>query len=251
MTKREYVEYNIANVPEPGVYYNSHPSYNAESLANFSQSNLPNLKIILLGDTGVGKTCLTTRMIYDEFSPTYLATVGASFIKCDFSINGNKSTLQIWDLAGQEEYTNVSMHYCRAAEIALFCFDLTKPETLEDLRKWKEKLLDITVPSTLFLIGCKADLSQEVSEQAILKFAQENQMEYFKTSSSNGLNTRSLMERIGFYALLGADEKKKAIKNKPQVSVSENVSTTQSANQSVNLTEDNQSAAKKKKGCCK
>lgn len=239
MSLQQKIEYNITNVPPAGKYHVIHPEYNSESLSKI-QLTKAIAKVILLGDSNVGKTCLASSIVSGEFRENYQPTVGAQFIKCEMTFNNTKLLCQIWDLAGQEEYSTVSMHYCRGADIVLFCFSLDEKTSFQHLNKWKSKLLDATNNyAALFLVGCKSDLPTSISDEEIKTFCQSNEMEYFVTSSKNKSNTKELMRRVGFYAALHVQQKKESL-NKPKITIDSEVTPEGEA-----TTEKSQ-----KKGCC-
>ncbi|KAK8880857.1 hypothetical protein M9Y10_003555 [Tritrichomonas musculus] len=231
------IEYNISNIPQPGQYYVAHKEYDGNLLSQISLQKAV-AKIILMGDPNVGKTCLVAGIVSGEFRENYQPTVGVQFINCNMFINGTKLTCQIWDLAGQEAYSTVSLHYCRGADIVLFCFSLADKTSFQRINNWKAKLLDSTSNyAAFFLVGCKSDLPSVIRDEEIKAYCEENQMEYFKTSAKTKMNTKQLMERVGLYAAFHVHHKKESITT-PKISIDpqpdENVKTEKG----------------KKKGCC-
>lgn len=236
MSIHQKIEYNITDVPAAGKYHVIH-DYDSKKLSGISLSKAIS-KIILLGDSNVGKTCLVSSIVSGEFRENYQPTVGAQFIKCEMTFNNTKLLCQIWDLAGQEEYSSVSMHYCRGADIVLLCFSLDERTSFQHINKWKTKLLDATSDAAaLFLVGCKSDLPSSISEDEIKTYCQNNKMEYFSTSSKNKLNTKELMRRVGFYAAVQAIEKQESL-SPPKITID------------AVVTENTTEKEKKKKGCC-
>lgn len=238
MSIQQKIEYNITNVPQEGKYHVIH-EYNSQQLSSISLSKAI-AKIILLGDSNVGKTCLASSIVSGEFRENYQPTVGAQFIKCEMTFNNTKLVCQIWDLAGQEEFSTVSMHYCRGADIVLFCFSLDERTSFQHINKWKAKLLDATQNvAALFLVGCKSDLPTSISDDEIKAYCQQNKMEYFATSSKNKLNTKELMKRAGFYAAFHVKQKKDSMTT-PKITID------------LQPTVENETPTEKgkKKGCC-
>mmetsp|Transcript_37875 Transcript_37875/g.126724 ORF Transcript_37875/g.126724 Transcript_37875/m.126724 type:complete len:162 (-) Transcript_37875:354-839(-) len=98
------------------------------------------LKLVLLGQPGVGKTCLVYRYLYNTFGET-ISTIGASFAMKKIESNGRPCNLGIWDTAGQERFDSLSSFYCRGARAAIICFDLTDRASFECLQsKWVKKV---------------------------------------------------------------------------------------------------------------
>ena len=233
------INYNITSVPPPGKYFVAHDKYDATALSQYSMNSTS--KIVLMGEPAVGKTCLCTRFAFNEYGEDYMATVGAQFTKCEVKINGSSMTLQIWDVAGEKSYSSISFYYCRQTDIVLFCFDLTRIETFENLLNWRENFLNMTPnPVAAFLVGCKSDLKaqKEVSDIKIENFCKEYNMEYFSTSSKLSFNTTQLLERVAFYAAMNA-QSSRTVKSE-KVKISDSV---------VTLSEEPPAQAPKKK-CC-
>jgi len=120
------------------------------------------LKLVLLGQPGVGKTCLVYRYLYNTFGET-ISTIGASFAMKKIESNGRPCNLGIWDTAGQERFDSLSSFYCRGARAAIICFDLTDRASFECLQsKWVKKVLDEAEPGChICIVGTKLDLVQE------------------------------------------------------------------------------------------
>lgn len=190
------------------------------------------MKVVLVGDTQVGKTCVVSRLTCGEFRPENPATVGAAFQNhtIDTPANGSVS-LQIWDTAGQEKYRALAPMYYRSASIAVLFFDLTNLATFQSLDNWISELQEKTTREIkLFLVGNKADLSDErvVSRAAAEEFAKRHGIvNYMETSAKTGEGVLDLFTSIAstkFYL----DTQHKPNDAKPQ-----------------QLTDD-----KKKKKCC-
>mmetsp|Transcript_36984 Transcript_36984/g.54307 ORF Transcript_36984/g.54307 Transcript_36984/m.54307 type:complete len:242 (-) Transcript_36984:244-969(-) len=101
------------------------------------------LKIVILGDSGVGKTSLMNRYHSGKFTGQYKATIGADFLSKEISVDGGErlATLQIWDTAGQERFQSLGVAFYRGADACLLVYDVTDPKSLEKLESWKSEFL--------------------------------------------------------------------------------------------------------------
>ena len=152
------------------------------------KKNMSNLKIVLLGDAGVGKTALANQWL-DEANPLKTsATVGASFKRQFIDIDGQEYCLNIWDTAGDERYQSTIPIYCRDASAALIVFDLTRSQTFENLQKWIDLVVDINGNVPIVICANKSDLDEKrsVTEESIVAFTKPKNLEYFETSALTG-----------------------------------------------------------------
>jgi Ras-related protein Rab-11A len=132
-------------------------------------------KIILVGDTGVGKTKILTRYTKDEFSFDSKTTLGVEFGSKIYNINDNIIKLQIWDTAGQERYRSITCAYYKGSAGAIIVFDVARKETFENVDRWHEDIMRCADKDIcIILIGNKCDLEirevkyQEATEKAKL-----------------------------------------------------------------------------------
>eukprot|EP00920_Eleutheroschizon_duboscqi_P037033 GHVT01088747.1.p1 GENE.GHVT01088747.1~~GHVT01088747.1.p1 ORF type:complete len:123 (+),score=2.84 GHVT01088747.1:337-705(+) len=112
------------------------------------------LKVIILGDSGVGKTSLMNQYVNKKFSTQYKATIGADFLTKDVVIGDKDVTLQIWDTAGQERFQSLGVAFYRGADCCVLVFDLTSPKSFESLDSWREEFL-IQVCKCLCRFACE------------------------------------------------------------------------------------------------
>ena len=124
-------------------------------------------KIVVVGDVGVGKTSIIQRYVHNNFTSNYKSTIGVDFALKVVRLNdGSDARLQLWDIAGQERYGNMTRVYYREAVGALLVFDLSRKITFDALPKWKNDLDEkITLPDgdpiPVMLLGNKSDLDRE------------------------------------------------------------------------------------------
>ena len=94
------------------------------------------VKLVLLGDTGVGKTSIVTNFVTDQYSPDTEATVGATFLSKTITLEDKVIRFQIWDTAGQERYKSLARMYYNDAQAAIIVYDITKPSSYAGLKAW-------------------------------------------------------------------------------------------------------------------
>ncbi|KAK7196788.1 rab7 GTP binding protein [Novymonas esmeraldas] len=116
------------------------------------------LKIIILGDSGVGKTSLMNQYVYHRFDGRYKATVGADFLTKDVEVNGRLVTLQIWDTAGQERFQSLGSAFYRGADACVLVFDVTQQESFAHVGSWFSEFTIQAGRRDSVLVGNKTDL---------------------------------------------------------------------------------------------
>lgn len=126
-------------------------------------------KVIIIGDTSVGKSSLIKRYINNSYSSLYESTIGVDFDSKVLGTKGKTVKLQIWDTAGQERFKVMTKAFYRGSQAVIFCYDLTKPDSLDSIDHWLElfKSQNISDDTPLFLCGCKSDL--KYSPQTLTK----------------------------------------------------------------------------------
>ena len=148
-------------------------------------------KLILIGNSGVGKSCILQRYMKHTFQETYKCTIGVDFLMKSLIINGKTVKLQLWDTAGQEKYKSMVSSYYRGANVALIIFDLTNHMSFDALPSWIENYYkNGPEQKNIILIGNKKDLEVErqVTQEEAETFAETNNMIYFETSAKDGEN---------------------------------------------------------------
>ena len=167
----------------------------APSSTNGSQNKPSNyqyiFKLILIGNSGVGKSCILQRYMKHTFEESYKCTIGVDFLMKSIVINGQTVKLQLWDTAGQEKYKSMASSYYRGANVALIVFDITNHESFDALPLWIENFYkNGPEQKNIILIGNKNDLPdlRQVTQQEAEAFSQTNNMMYFETSAKEGDN---------------------------------------------------------------
>ncbi|SJK86286.1 Rab family, other [Babesia microti strain RI] len=148
------------------------------------------LKFIIIGDTGVGKSCLLLQFTDKRFRANHDLTIGVEFGARIISIQGTPIKLQIWDTAGQESFRSITRSYYRGAAGALLVYDIGRRETFDHLSKWLQEVRDnSTVSMSIILIGNKSDLSaREVEYEEGKRFADSNGLFFLETSAKSACN---------------------------------------------------------------
>ena len=148
-------------------------------------------KIILIGDTSVGKTNILSRYINDTFSETSKSTVGVELATKVEHYNNKKIKIQIWDTAGQERYKSITTSYYKGAKGAFIVYDITKKESFKNVDKWIKDLKEFGDEDvTILIVGNKCDLEdeREVSIEEVKKKAELFDIGYCETSALKAKN---------------------------------------------------------------
>jgi len=148
-------------------------------------------KYIIIGDMGVGKSCLLHQFTESKFIADSPHTIGVEFGTRIVEVMGKKIKLQIWDTAGQERFRAVTRSYYRGAAGALLVYDITRRATYNHLTSWLTDARNLTNPNTvIMLIGNKKDLSaqRDVTYEEASAFAEENGLIFLEASAKTGEN---------------------------------------------------------------
>lgn len=148
-------------------------------------------KYIIIGDTGVGKSCLLLQFTDKRFQPVHDLTIGVEFGARMITIDGKQIKLQIWDTAGQEAFRSITRSYYRGAAGALLVYDITRRETFNHLTTWLEDARQHSNSNmVIMLIGNKSDLEtrREVKKEEGEGFAREHGLIFMETSAKTAAN---------------------------------------------------------------
>lgn len=148
-------------------------------------------KYIIIGDTGVGKSCLLLQFTDKRFQPVHDLTIGVEFGARMVNIDGKQIKLQIWDTAGQESFRSITRSYYRGAAGALLVYDITRRETFHHLTSWLEDARRHSNSTmTIMLVGNKSDLDSRraVSYEEGKKFAEQHDLIFLETSAKSDEN---------------------------------------------------------------
>eukprot|EP00766_Chilomastix_caulleryi_P002051 gnl/Chilomastix_caulleri/303.p1 GENE.gnl/Chilomastix_caulleri/303~~gnl/Chilomastix_caulleri/303.p1 ORF type:complete len:165 (+),score=28.66 gnl/Chilomastix_caulleri/303:95-589(+) len=152
-------------------------------------------KLVLLGDTGVGKSSLVLRFVRNTFIDYAEPTIGAAFLTQTVQLEDQLVKFEVWDTAGQERYRSLAPMYYRGAPSAVVVYDITNRETFSVAKQWIDELrVEAAADVVLALAGNKCDLvsRRQVSVDEAQQYASDNGLIFFETSAKNKKNVEEL-----------------------------------------------------------
>ena len=195
-------------------------------------------KVLLLGNSNVGKSSLFLRFVDDIWNDTFVPTIGVDFKIKTFEIDSKKIKMQIWDTAGQERFKNIIASYYRGAHGILLLYDVTDKDSFKNLSNWLIEIEKNASKNVLkVLIGNKSDLEDKrlVSYNQGKEFADTYGLKFIETSAKKNLNVNEAFETLG-RELMSASADKKI--------------TSQKQNKKISVAKAQDLNNKKKDGCC-
>ena len=176
MTKKEDLKYEVI----------------AEEFSEYDLS----FKIIVVGDSGVGKSCLTMKGTKNHFEECYSPTVGFEFFTFNIRINDKNIKLQIWDTCGQEAYRSLITSFYRNASLAILVYSIDNVNSFNNIEAWLNEIKSQANPETkVFLIGNKIDLEDQrkITIEMAQTFSNEHSFNFFlETSAKTGFNAQNV-----------------------------------------------------------
>lgn len=171
------------------------------------------IKIVVIGDSYVGKSSILTRYCDSDFSPTFITTIGIDFKVRTVKINNKNVKLQIWDTAGQERFKSITTSYYRGAKAIMIVYDITSQDSFNHVREWMSNIdhhcdNDRNAPHKV-LIGNKSDLEEKrvITEKDGLVLAQKNHFEFIEVSAKTGTNIEKVFHDLALEILKELDMK--------------------------------------------
>lgn len=161
---------------------------------------LDEIKVILLGDSGVGKTNIISRYSKDEFKDAQTSTNGSNYIMKNIEINGKKYLANIWDTAGQEKYRAITKMFLQDTHILILCYSIIDHKSFESLEFWYNLATDILGKNIIIgVAGNKSDLYEEekVTDEEAKEYAYNNNIHCFITSARNNVGINNMFEELG------------------------------------------------------
>lgn len=196
------------------------------------------IKIMLLGESQIGKTSLIQRYVKNNFNLSYITTVGIDFQLKQIKMNNKSIKLQIWDTAGQERFKNITKSYFHSSDGFIVGYDITSRLSFTNVSTWLKEINE-NAPEEIqkILIGNKCDLNErEVTTEEGKKLAEENGMKFFETSAKNDINVKETFEAIT-KDILDVQYKEEGDGNRNSLVIDRK-------------TEKKKDEEKEKKGCC-
>ena len=223
-------------------------NYNYEILSEDYTSFDMSFKLIVIGDSGVGKSCLTNNAIKNTFDDAYNATVGFEFFTFNIRFNGKVVKLQIWDTCGQELYRSLITNFYRNSSLAIMVYSIISKESFDNVEMWLRELRSHSNPDVkVFLIGNKIDLEAErevTTEQGENFYKQNNLNLFLESSAKTGFNSQKIFIKAA--EILYEDFTKYQDEN----SSNDNGSTNENNNNNKQRLDNYNNGNKKKKACC-
>lgn len=201
-------------------------------------------KVVLIGDSGVGKSNLLSRFTRNEFSLESKSTIGVEFATRTINVDNKMIKAQIWDTAGQERYRAITSAYYRGAVGALLVYDITRHVTFENVERWLKELKDHTDTNiVVMLVGNKADLRhlRAVPTEDGQSFAERESLYFMETSALESTNVEHAFQQVltQIYRVV----------SRKALDVGEDSAAVPSQGQTVDVGNKDVTAAKKA-GCC-
>ncbi|CAL8325185.1 ras-related protein Rab-8B isoform X2 [Gadus morhua] len=156
-------------------------------------------KLLLIGDSGVGKTCLLFRFSEDAFNTTFISTIGIDFKIRTIELNGKRVKLQIWDTAGQERFRTITTAYYRGAMGIMLVYDICNEKSFENIKNWIRNIEEHASSDVeKMILGNKCDISdrRQVSKDRGEKLAIDYGIKFLETSAKSSLNVEEAFYTI-------------------------------------------------------
>ena len=158
-------------------------------------------KVLLLGDSTVGKTCFLLRYCDKTFQDAHLSTIGLDYRLKSMTLKNNKTVkLQIWDTAGQDRFRAITKNYYKSANGLILIYDVTNLQTYENVKNWIAQIKEESDPNVvIYLAANKIDLQDElkvVQTEDGQKMADEYHIPFFETSAKEGINVNEIFQDL-------------------------------------------------------
>lgn len=156
-------------------------------------------KLLLIGDSGVGKTCILFRFSENNFNTTFISTIGIDFKIRTIELDGKKIKLQIWDTAGQERFRTITTAYYRGAMGIMLVYDITQEKSFENIKNWIRNIEEnASTDVEKMLLGNKCELNEkrQVTKERGEQLAVEYGIKFFETSAKNSINVEEAFNTL-------------------------------------------------------
>ena len=157
-------------------------------------------KILLLGDSEVGKSCFLMRYSDNVFVENYITTIGLDYKLKSVKLDSGKTIkVQLWDTAGQDKYRTIAKNYFKGSHGILLLYDITKQSSFNNIREWIQDIREEVSPKAIiFLIGNKIDLADQrkISKEKGIELAEEYKLPFFEASAKSGENVDEVFKAL-------------------------------------------------------
>ena len=190
------------------------------------------IKLIIIGDSSVGKTCILLRFSDDNFPTTHMPTIGIDFKIKSINVGGQVVKLQVWDTAGQERFRTITQTYYKGAMGIILVYDCTEEKSFSNISNWMKQIEQHASKDVVkVLVGNKADKDDRVVDTETGKqLADEYGLAFFETSAKTGLNISELFQYVA----------QTVVENKPKTKTVTGAA----------LTQEKKEESSGKGGCC-
>jgi len=156
-------------------------------------------KLLLIGDSGVGKSCLLLRFADDTYTESYISTIGVDFKIRTIELDGKTVKLQIWDTAGQERFRTITSSYYRGAHGIIIVYDVTDRQSFQNVEHWLKEIDKYATGNVnKLLVGNKSDLQSKkvVTYDEAKEFADKHGIKFLETSAKNSHNVEQAFQTM-------------------------------------------------------
>ena len=224
---------------------------NCQILSDDSPSFDLSFKIIIVGDQGVGKSCLAIKASRNYFEDFYSPTVGFEFVSFNVRVQDKIIKLQIWDTCGQEVYRSLISSFFRSASLAIVVYSIDTEDSFNNIEKWLNDIKTQSNPDIkIFLIGNKADLEDKrrLTKEQGEQLCRDHKLAYFmETSAKTGFNVQNVFIQVAKELYLQHEEIKNRVSRPGTLIMPINED---SNNNVVKLEIEEEEKTKRKKFCC-
>jgi len=210
-------------------------------------------KVVIIGDSGVGKSNIFTRFMRNEFALDSKSTIGVEFSAKNIPVKDRVVKAQVWDTAGQERFQALAKSYYRGAVGCLLVYDISNYESFKHVDKWLRQVKDSAEPHLVtLLIGNKSDLEEKraVKQEEALEYAEKHGMGFIETSAKDDVNIQTAFTKLvtEIYTVL-EEQEDDGDNNKVEVPEQEGKTKSTSGGESVQLTTKKHQANNDNSGC--
>eukprot|EP01137_Pigoraptor_chileana_P034934 Opistho-2@28208 len=153
------------------------------------------VKVIILGDSAVGKSKLVERFLMDNYQPQQLSTFALTLFRYDCEIDDKDVAVDLWDTAGQERFNSMHPSYYHQAHACLLAFDVTRKQTYKSLDTWYKELREYRPEIPCIVLANKIDVDYKVTQKSF-NFAKKNGLPFYFVSASDGTNVEEVFNTI-------------------------------------------------------